>query len=162
MENLEIVLVDFPKYNLDKFVFEELNIFIDQVKSSHFFNNKTMKDVSFENISSFENILMPYGSGNIVLKQLDFGIHFQDVMVLFSFDKTLGDITLNFPETSLREASIKRMLCYFLKLKEKYSIPTVKFGFEPAIDADTCIVELNDGEYELNQLVIKIEESLNK
>lgn len=164
MEHLEIVLIDFPKDNIDELVFEELKINDFQIKSSHFFNNETMKEIQFNNVKSLKKIFTPCGTGNILLHQLDLGLNIKDVIIIFSFDEIVGDITFNFPEDGIEVSEIltdiKIVVQLLLDLRGKFNIPTIKFGFEPATDNDTCIIKLSDGECDLETIARKIIQGL--
>lgn len=156
MENFEIILVDFRKDELDKLVFDELKINSSEVKSSHFFDNNSGADIEFHQIKSFWDVLSPIGTGNVFLNQMEIGCSLKDVMIVFSFDKEFGDITFNFLEKELYEGKssdvrlkTRKTLEFLIALKEKFSIPKIRLGFEPASDDDTCLVEIGQEAVEL-------------
>ncbi|MNO82234.1 hypothetical protein D3C76_735030 [compost metagenome] len=147
MENLEIILKDFRKDQLDKFIYDELKINSAGVKSSHFFDNNNGADIEFHQIKSFGDILSPIGTGNVFLNQMEIGCSIRDVMIIFSFDEGFGDITFNFSENELYEGkssdvrlNVKKTLETLVGLKDKFNIPNIRIGFEPASDDDTCLV----------------------
>lgn len=151
MENLEIILGDFRKDELDKLIYDELKINSSEVKSSHFFDNNNGVDIEFHQIKSFREVLSPIGTGNVFLNQLEIGCNIKDVMIIFSFDKEFGDITINFSENELYggkssdvRLKAKKILETLVGLKDKFSIPNIKIGFEPASDDDTCLVEISE------------------
>ncbi|GIP46335.1 hypothetical protein J45TS6_47940 [Paenibacillus sp. J45TS6] len=163
MDNLEIILVDLIKDELDKMVFEEFKINVLEVKSSHFFDNNSKDDIVFHQINSFQEILSPIGTGNIFLSHLEIGYIIKDVMVVFSFDKDYGDITINFPENELFavDRSVQKQRAYklvefLLRLRDKYNIAKVKIGFEPASDDDTCLVTIEEEVDDLERIIEKI------
>ncbi|MFJ2046071.1 hypothetical protein ACIOBL_20920 [Paenibacillus taichungensis] len=163
MQSLEIILIDFNKNNLDRFIKNDLNIQVDQVKSSHFYDNRSEKDIEFQQIESLEEILSPKGTGNILLSQLNLGHTYNDVMIVFSFDEEYGDIVINFleeelfsgekPETMLKA---QKLIEYILNIKNKYSIEKVRIGYEPAMDDDTCLVEIDKETTNMNAIVAKL------
>ncbi|MMZ62407.1 hypothetical protein D1872_246140 [compost metagenome] len=68
-------------------------------------------------------------------------------MIIFSFDEGFGDITFNFSENELYEGkssdvrlNVKKTLETLVGLKDKFNIPNIRIGFEPASDDDTCLV----------------------
>lgn len=102
LESLEVILEDFRKDELDNFI-SKLKINLAEVKSSHFFDNNSGADIEFHQIKSFRDVLSPIGTGNVFLKQVETGCSIKNVMIVFSFDKELGDITFNFSENELYE-----------------------------------------------------------
>ncbi|XMB28298.1 hypothetical protein PaeBR_08645 [Paenibacillus sp. BR2-3] len=163
MENLEIILEDFRKDELDKLVFDELKIKSSEVKSSHFFDNSSEEDIEFHQIKSFQEVLSPVGTGNVFLNQIDIGCSLKDVMIIFSFNKDSGDITFNFSESELFEGKSSEVRLKAMKiveslvgLKGKYDIPKIRIGFEPATDDDSCLVEIGQDEVDLERAVEQI------
>ncbi|MGE7950074.1 hypothetical protein [Lysinibacillus sp. NPDC093688] len=164
MENLEIILENFRKDELDKLVFEELKISSTEVKSSHFYDKNSGDDVEFHQIKSFQEILTPLGTGNVFLNQIEIGCSLNNVMIIFSFDKDTGDITLNFSERELLvgerteiKLKAKKIVESLLVLKVKYDIPKIRIGFEPASDDDSCLMVIGQ---EVNVLESAIEQIL--
>ncbi|AZK47335.1 hypothetical protein EIM92_15165 [Paenibacillus lentus] len=160
MENLEIILEDFRKDELDKLIYDELKINSSEVKSSHFFDNNNGADIEFHQIKSFREVLSPIGTGNVFLNQMEIGCSIKDVMVIFSFDKEFGDITFNFSENELYEGKssevrlkAKKILETLVGLKDKFNIPNIRIGFEPASDDDTCLVEIGEEVVDLESAV---------
>ncbi|MEW4284579.1 hypothetical protein Q0N35_12970 [Priestia koreensis] len=47
MENLEIIFTDFNKGKIDKLIYEELKLSTLKLKSSHFYDNISEKDLDF-------------------------------------------------------------------------------------------------------------------
>lgn len=149
MENLEIILEDFRKDELDKLVSGELKINSSEIRSSHFFDNNSGTDIEFHQIKSLWEVLSPIGTGNVFLSQMEIGCSLKDVMIIFSFDKEFGDITINFSENELYEGKssdvrqkAQKLLESLVVLKDKFNIPKIRIGFEPATDDDTCLVEI--------------------
>ncbi|UOK64516.1 hypothetical protein [Paenibacillus amylolyticus] len=163
MESLEIILIDFDKNKLDQFIKNDLNIQLDQIKSSHFYDNRSENNIEFQQIESLEEILSPKGTGNVLLSQLNLGHTFNDMMIVFSFDEESGDIVMNFPEGELftgetSEAMLKaqKLIEYILDIKKKYAIKKVRIGYEPAMDDDTCLVEIDIEMMDTNVIVSKL------
>ena len=163
MENFEIILEDFRKDELDKLVFEELKISSSKVKSSHFFDKDSGDDVEFHQIKSFQEILTPLGTGNVFLNQIEIGCSLENVMVIFSFDKDTGDITFNFSERELLvgksteiELKAKKIVESLLVLKDKYDIPKIRIGFEPASDNDSCLLVIGQVAIDLESAIEQI------
>lgn len=152
MDNIEIILEDFRKDELDNFAFNELKINMLEVKSSHFFDNSSDKDIELYQIKSLGEVLSPIGTGNVLLNQIDIGCSLKDVMIVFSFDKETGDITFNFSKSELFEGKSSevrmktmRIVKSILGLKGKYNIPKIRIGFEPVSDDDSCLVGVWSG-----------------
>ncbi|AIQ53435.1 hypothetical protein [Paenibacillus sp. FSL R7-0331] len=163
MENLEIILEDFRKDELDRLIFEELRITSSEVKSSHFFDKNNGEDIEFHQIKSFQAILSPIGTGNIFLNQIGIGCSLNNVMTIFSFDEDVGEITFNFSERELfvgerTEIKLKarKIVESLLVLKEKYDIPKIRIGFEPASDDDSCLVVIGQKKVDLESTIEQI------
>ncbi|CAI6085188.1 hypothetical protein PAECIP112173_04552 [Paenibacillus sp. JJ-100] len=159
MEYLEIILEDFRKDELDKFI-SKLKINLAEVKSSHFFDNNSGADIEFHQIKSFRDVLSPIGTGNVFLKQVEIGCSIKNVMIIFSFNKELEDITFNFSENELYEGessdarlNVKKILETLVGLKDKFNISNIRIGFEPASDDDTCIVKIGQEAVDLESAV---------
>ncbi len=160
LENLEIILEDFRKEELYKLVFDEFKISSSEVKSSHFFDSNTKTDIEFYQIESLSDVLSPTGTGNVLLNQLELGFSLKDVMIIFSFDKEYGNITINFSENELFEGEnssvrlkAKKILEALLVIKDKFNIPKIRIGFEPASDDDTCLLEIDYEAVDLESVV---------
>lgn len=160
MENLEIILEDFRKDELDNLISDGLKINTAEVKSSHFFDSNSGADIEFHQIKSFRDVLSPTGTGNVFLNQLEIGCSIKDVMIIFSFDKEFGDITFNFSENELYEGkssdvrlNVKKILETLVGLKDKFNIPNIRIGFEPASDDDTCLVKIGQEVVDLESAV---------
>ncbi|PRA02798.1 MULTISPECIES: hypothetical protein [Paenibacillus] len=163
MERLEMILIEFSKNSLDQFIKNDLNIQVDRIKSSHFYDNRSENDIEFQQIESLEEILSPKGTGNILLSQLNLGHTYNDVMIVISFDEESGDIVMNFPEEELfsgekSETMLKahKLIEYILDIKKKYAIEKVRIGYEPAMDDDTCLVEIDKEMMDTNVIVSKL------
>lgn len=159
MENLEVILIDFPKERLDELVHNELDLKGMNIKSSHFYDQTTGNDLEIGQVASMQDTLTPSGSGNLVVKKLELGLPLHEVVIVFSFDQRLGDITFNFPDEELKKDNengndrVKYLLEYLLQVKRKYAIPVVRVGYEPATDDDTCLIELSDQETNLEKAI---------
>jgi len=163
LENLEIILENFKKDQLNRFVFDELKINSYKVKSSHFFDSNRQEDIEFHQIKSIEEILSPDGTGNVLLEQIEIGSILNDVMIIFSFDYDSGDITFNFSESELFEGKVseiklkaRKIVETLISLKDKYHITKIRIGFEPATDDDSCLVEIGTEEVDLERVVGQI------
>lgn len=163
LESLEIILINFNKNNLDQFIKNDLNIQVDQIQSSHFYDSRSENDIEFQQIESLEEILSPKGTGNILLSQLNLGHTYNDVMIVFSFDEESGDIVMNFPEEELFSGensettlNAQKLIEYILDIKKKYAIEKVRIGYEPAMDDDTCLVEIDIEMMDTNVIVSKL------
>ncbi|MBW4082938.1 hypothetical protein [Paenibacillus sp. S150] len=163
MENLEIILTNFNKDALDKFILEELNLSEVNIESSHFYDNNSGQDIEFYQIESIIEIFSPMGTGNIVVEKLKFGINLNNIVIVFSFDERLGDIILNFPDSNIfvgdkhiTQFHSRCLLKYLINLKNKYNIPNIRFGYEPASDDDTCLISINNDELDINSALEKI------
>jgi len=166
VENLEIILFDFNKSKIDKFIYNDLKL--DRLKpvSSHFFDNIAKKDLDFCELKSIEQTLVPKGTGNIVLAELELGILLKNVVILLSFDEKYGDIVLNFPENELligdktdMKLRLKKLVNYLVSLQQTYDIPKIFIGYEPATDEDSVLIEMNRDKANYDQ---EIEEVLAK
>lgn len=150
VENLEIILSDFNMRELNKLVYEELKLSTRKIKSSHFFDNISEKDLDFSQVKNIEEILSPKGTGNILIEELQLGIPLKNVVIVFSFDDQDGDIVFNFPENEILKDGaddiklrLKKIVLFLVYLKKSYDIPKVIVGYEPATDEDTKLLEIN-------------------
>lgn len=150
MENLEIILTDFNKRKIDKLIYEELKLSTLKVSSSHFYNNTLEKDLTFSQVGNIEEVLAPKGTGNILLEELQLGILINNVLIVFSFDEQDGDILFNFPESEIlkndmddNKLRLEKLVHFLVILQEKYEIPKVIIGYEPANDEDSLLMEIN-------------------
>lgn len=151
MENLEIILTDFNKRKINKLIYEELKLSTLKLKSSHFYDNISEKDLDFSQVKNIEEILSPKGTGNIFLEELQLGISLKNVVIVFSFDEQYGDIVFNFPENEIlkderhdNKLRLKKLVHFLVNLKKNYDIPKVIIGYEPATDEDTLLIEINN------------------
>ncbi|MEI5908513.1 hypothetical protein WAK64_15810 [Bacillus spongiae] len=151
LENVEILFRDFRKRDIDRLVYEELKISTLKVKSSHFLDYTIHKDIGISQVKNIEKTLSPKGTGNIFFEEVQLGILLKDVVVVYSFDKQLGDIVFNFTEAQLlinqrhiNKIRLKKLIHYLVDVKKKYEIPKVIIGYEPATDEDTLFIEIND------------------
>lgn len=160
MEHMEIILVNVNKSSIDGLVFEELRLRDAQVSGSHFYDNKIQTDVKLEQIDSLSEVLSPKGTGNIVVDCLMLGTQVNSIVIVFSFDKVTGDVVFNFPETEIflddldnARTSFRLLLLYLLRLKERFEIPKIVIGFEPAIDVDCCLLEIGENPIDVDKAV---------
>lgn len=151
MESLEIILTDFNKRKINKLIYEELKLSTLKLKSSHFYDNISGKDLNFSQVKNIEEILSPKGTGNMFLEELKLGISLKNVVIVVSFDEKDGDIVFNFPENEVlkderndNKLRLKKLVDYLVNLKENYDIPKIRIGYEPATDEDTLLVEINN------------------
>lgn len=163
MENLEIVLLDFKKEELETLIHEELKLSTLNIKSSHFYDFNLGKDIEFPQVKNMKAVLSPKGTGNIVLEQLQLGITLKNVVIVFSFDEEYGDIVFNFPESEIFVGDksevkwrFKKLVNYLVNLKIKYDISKVIIGYEPAVDEDTMLIELSNNTLNLEEVLEKI------
>jgi len=163
VENLEIILTNFNKDEIDNFILEELNLSKVNIKSSHFYDNYSGQDIEFCQIKSVIEMLSPVGTGNLVIEQLEFGITMKNIVIVFSFDERLGNIVLNFPDNNIfvgdkniAQFHSRCLLKHLINLKKKYSIPNIRFGYEPASDDDMCLISINDNELDIDNAIEKI------
>ncbi|AMA72258.1 hypothetical protein P4S93_17585 [Aneurinibacillus thermoaerophilus] len=163
MENLEIVLLDFKKEELETLIHEELKLSTLNIKSSHFYDLNLGKDIEFSQVKNMKEVLSPTGTGNIVLEQLQLGITLKNVVIVFSFDEEYGDIVFNFPESEIFvddksevKSRFKKLVNYLMNLKIKYNISKVIIGYEPAYDEDTMLIEFSNNTLNLEKVLEKI------
>ena len=125
-------------------------------------------DLTLLDVEDFEYILSPIGTGNIVLEKLDLGIEINDVVIILSFDEVLGDIVINFPESEVLsneyeeiQRKLLDIITYTMNLKEKYNIPKVIFGYEPATSPDSMLLELTNNMVNYEKEIDKLIQSLS-
>lgn len=102
------------------------------------------------------------GTGTVLVQTLQLGANLEELLFLFSFHKESGTIEINFSELELiKDGSFDKEKClqfltYIVSLMEPYEIESVKFGYEPATDADTCLIEITDKDTDLEELVMSL------
>lgn len=147
MDNLEVVFDIHISY-IDKLLTDELDIISANIKSSHFYDQTTTKDIEFDDIYSFSAFLLNPGTGTILFEVLELGIELKEVLLIISSDAEYITVEFNFVETELSyEGVLDTMKClhmlnYFQRLIQLYHIPSIKFGYEPATDKDMCLIEI--------------------
>ena len=163
MDNFEIIFKNFLKKNLNTFINDELLKYKKMIRNSHFFDNKKNKDLTVEEVSDFANVLDSKSTGFISFSKLKMGVFLNSVVVVFSFDELNGDIVINLKKDSIFEGEkaeiisrCEKILKKVLELKNKYSIPVILIGLEPAEDEDTCLLKIDTGDIDLAKAVIKI------
>jgi len=162
-ENIEIIFLNFKTDDLDSLIFNELNALNQEIKSSHFYDNAECKDVELFEVKNFTELFTNPNTGNVVFKQLDFGISINDVVLILSFNNDCGDIVINFPDdeliTNTDKTSMDKWLKVVLYIKHimgKYNVEKVKVGYESAYDDDTCLVDIDRAELNATRIVEKI------
>lgn len=161
MEFLEVVF-DLRTAYLDKMLFNEFKLSADNIKSSHFYDTDEERDMEFHEIASFSEFFTKQKTGTITVKELRLGTILEEFLILFSFDGESGTIDINFSESELIEDNILnkekclKLMEYFLSLMERYDVKSVRFGYEPATDDDTCLIELKEGVTQIKDLVNRL------
>jgi hypothetical protein len=161
VEFLEVVF-DLKTVYLDKILFNEFELTADNIKSSHFYDTNEERDKEFHEIGSFSEFFIKPGTGTITVKELKLGTKLEEFLILISFDEESGTIDINFSKSELikddnldKEKCLK-LLEYFLSLMKRYDVESVRFGYEPATDDDTCLIELKEGVSQINDLVNRL------
>lgn len=150
MEYLEIILKDIKTKYIDEIFFNYLQFSLEDIISSHFFDNGINKDVEYKDIKKFKDYFIKPGTCNIYLKKILLGTELKNVIVLVSANKHKGDITINFDVKDIEkcdniELSAKCIKLYF-KLLEIYAsrfIDRIILGYEPAEDDDMKLISIN-------------------
>ncbi|WP_046226172.1 hypothetical protein [Paenibacillus dauci] len=161
MEFLEVVF-DLKTVYLDKLLFKEFNLTEDKIKSSHFYDTNLEQDKEFYEITSCSDFFTKPGTGTVLVKKIQLGTMLTEVLVLISFDEESGIVEINFPESELIEGNrldkekCLKLLEYFLSLMEHYDLKSVRFGYEPAADDDTCLIELKPDVTQIKDLVDRL------
>ncbi|MBA4602109.1 hypothetical protein [Thermoactinomyces mirandus] len=163
MDNIEIVIKDFRKENINSFIYEELRLPALTIKSSHFYDHQSERDLEFAQVKNMKKILSPKGTGYVVLEKILMGIELHNVVMVFSFDEENGDIVINFPENEIFtggvkeiKLKVKKILDDLIKLRNRYEIGKIIIGYEPAEDQDTKLIELNNQEICLEKVFERI------
>lgn len=135
MDNIEIIISDIYKKDLNKFVINEIKKSDLNLRSSHFYCHVENKDLTFEEISDFEKVLSPNGTGSIVFNSIVlYGVNLSDVVIVFSFDDKIGDIVINFPKLKnikgYNKNVINNLVRNLMELKQNYNIDKILFGYE--------------------------------
>ncbi|MDF2942455.1 MAG: hypothetical protein K0S01_1313 [Herbinix sp.] len=150
--NIEIIIENINRIELDNIIFKELNLDRRKIKSSHFYDEMKKEDINMDIISSLKEFYTTSGTGNIYIKELDLGICIHNVMIIISFDKVYGDIVLNFEENELLQKNIdinKDYVSFIRKsqnMVKNYDIGAIIIGYEPASDEDMQLVTFSKKE----------------
>lgn len=145
MNNLEIVIENIKRNELDTIIFKEFSFDKKKIISSHFYDEVNERDIELETILSLEEFFVVPGTGNIYMSEVEMGICIRNVMTVISFDKILGDIVLNFEENEFFKENMVNQDCVLLIKKlqsiiNKYDIGSIIIGYEPALDEDMQLV----------------------
>ena len=147
VESLELVF-DLRTEYLDNMLFHDFKLTPDNIISSNFYDNEEERNKEFKDITSFSEFFTIPGTGTITVDKLRLGITLEQFLILLSFDGESGTVEINFSEIELIEDRIfdkekgLGLLKYFYLFMD---VESVKFGYEPAIDDDTCLIELKSG-----------------
>lgn len=142
MDNLEIIFENIKNYELDALIFKELRFDKHKVISSHFYDEVEERDIDFEMISSLGEFYTIPGTGNVYVREVDFGMRIHNVMTVISFDEVFGDLVLNFNENELFKDNmvIEQDIIFLIKklksIINRYDIGSIIVGYEPASDED--------------------------
>ncbi|MBH5317317.1 hypothetical protein I6N90_05760 [Paenibacillus sp. GSMTC-2017] len=161
MEFLEVVF-NLRTVYLDKLLFDEFKLTADNIKSSHFYDNDEERDKEFHEIASFSDFFTKPATGTITVKELQLGTVLEEFLIVFSFNEEFCTIDINFSESDwivdniLDKKKCLELMEYFLSLMERYHIESVRFGYEPATDDDTCLIELKAGVTQMKDIVNRL------
>lgn len=145
MNNVEIIIENVHRKDLDEIVFKHLHIDKQKAVSSHFYDKVNKRDIDFNMLSTLEDVFSVPGTGNIYMNEVVLGYCIHDVMVVISFDEDLGDIVINFKESELLRSSDNDYMLFFNKLQliiTQYDIDAIVIGYEPATDIDMQLIAL--------------------
>jgi hypothetical protein len=145
VNNLEIIIENVKRNDLDRIIFEELLFDKQKIISSHFYDEHNNRDIEFEMILSLKEYFSKPRTGNIYMSEVKLGFCIHDVMIVISFDKVLGDIVVNFEESEIIKDSVTNHDCtQFVKkiqsIFKKYDIGSIIIGYEPASDNDMHLI----------------------
>ena len=157
MDYIEIILKDIDKNHLNKIIGESIKFENDSIISSHFFDEKNNKDIEYQDINNFEDILCDSGAGDLFLEKVEMGIELEKVVIVIIYDEETADITLNFCENQFMgdknpnlSESLKRLLQTLLEIQNKYNVNNIIVGYEPATDDDMMIFELDQNHIKIH------------
>lgn len=139
MENLELIFNDIKSRDID-IILNWLSFNKTNVESSHFFIDGMDKE--YDDITDFSAYFENIGTCNLVVKNLDIGVTIEKAIIIISFDKTFGDMTVNFSENewgSQEQSNEEKIFLLSEKINniiDKINYKFIYFGYEPATDED--------------------------
>lgn len=156
MEYIEVILKNIKNVQIQD-VFCDFLLFDEKdIISSHFFNQKKNKDVSYQEIGDLKKYFCTPGNCNIYLKKAMIGIELKNVLIHIACDERYGDITINFEEEQIREHSeeeiikeLQNLLISFIRIYKSAEVGEIILGYEPADDADMKIIEISQNKVEI-------------
>ena len=163
--NIIIFFFDMEKNMLNRLLSERLITESSVIKTSHFYDKKSKKDLEFHEIDNINRVFSPKGNGNIFFDKLYLGMNLCDVVTIFSFNKKLGNVYFDFMEDQLTYSSanilrdqVKGLIEYLSILKEEFKIPTIAIGLEPIVGGEglICKLEGNDIDLDLDTVIDKL------
>ena len=149
MDNVEIILKNVARKNIEKVFFNSLVFDIKNIISSHFFDKEKNVDMEYQNVKSLNKYFDTSGAGNLYLKKVIRGTELANVLILIGCDEKYGDITINFEEEQFENFSIqeikgklKNLIMFLLNIYRNNEIEEITIGYEPAYDEDRKIIEI--------------------
>lgn len=149
MDNVEIILKNVERKNIEKVFFNSLVFDVKDIISSHFFDKEKNVDMEYQNVKSLNKYFDIPGTGNLYLKKVIIGTELENVLILIGCDEKYGDITINFEEKQFENFSIqeiksklKNLIMFLLNIYGNGDIEEIAIGYEPADDDDRKIIEI--------------------
>lgn len=152
MENFEIVFIDVPNIHFGKILKEHFQLNEADIVSSHFFDSHQDKTLTYSDISDWSAYFSKSGTCDIFVRKILIGAELKNVVLLYSHNTDLGDITINFEEEQLKklnrtdlESCLRKLLQRLLEIGKIFGISKIILGYEPAEDSDMELVEICNG-----------------
>lgn len=147
MDYIEIVLRNIKSVQIEDVFYDCVAFDEKDIISSHFFDKKKDKDISYQEVESLKEYFYVPGTCKFYLKKAMIGIGLENVLIHIGCDEGYGDITINFDEVQFRNHKnqdiadkLQKILFMLQKIYKSGRVEEIILGYEPADDADMKIL----------------------
>ncbi len=147
MDSIEIIFKDIPKKRLDVLWQDRFIKRKEQLITCNIYAGKNLLDMNVLMEKNISEILVPKGGGFMTFSDYYFGVALGKTIISFSFDKYDGSIDFNFRplkrnilSNELVEKNVGQIVKAIIDFQLESKAKVAYFGYEPASDADMCIV----------------------
>lgn len=163
MDYAEIILKNIKNIQIEDVFYDCVHFDIKDIISSHFFDNKKNKDMTYQEIKSLKEYFYRSNTCSFYLKKAIIGAELENILIHIGCNEKYGDITINFEEKQFikyKNEEIKdklqRLLIWLQRIYRDNNIKEIILGYEPADDADMKILAINQKQTEIfNENIIK-------
>jgi hypothetical protein len=147
MENMEVAFEIKTEY-IDSLIYDEFQLNDEKIINSSFFGNIKNHDIGFSDIKSFRELFSESNGVVMYVKKLRTEIVMEGFQIALFFGPQSGFVEINFSKNELihgdkiDKEKTYILLQYFKSIMDRYEIKKIYFGYEPAIDDNTCLIKI--------------------